>query len=131
MNDVELIRSLLLDWASNTQHDRRELVLAGHHSGLVIFDVLPPMKYSSAAEYRASWDEWQPETNGPAVFELQNLEITAGSDVAFAHAFIRCGGTTPNGRTFEDTVRATICLQKIDSRWLIMHQHVSKPFEAK
>lgn len=131
MNDVAVIRQLLLDWASNTQHDRRELVLASHHPGLVIFDVLPPMKYSSAAEYQASWDEWQPETNGSAVFELQNLEITAGSDVAFAHAFIRCGGTTPKGRTFEDIVRATFCLQKIDSKWLIMHQHVSKPFGAK
>ncbi len=131
MTDAESIRVLLLDWARNTQNDQRDLILANHHSDLTIFDVLPPMQYTSAAEYQASWDAWQPESVGSTVFELQNLKITAGSDVAFAYAFIRCGGTTPKGRKFEDTVRATFCLQKFDAEWLIMHQHVSKPLGAK
>lgn len=130
MSDSETIRELLLNWAENTRHDRKDQILGNHHSDLVIFDVLPPMKYESTAAYRASWSEWQPETNGPGIFELQNLEITAGVDIAFAHAFIRCGGTTPKGKVFEDIVRATFCLQKIVGQWLIMHQHVSKPFGA-
>lgn len=128
MTDTEAIRELLINWSENTRHDRKDQILSSHHPDLVIFDVLPPMKYESASAYRASWSDWQPETNGPGVFELQNLEITAGIDVAFAHALIRCGGTTPKGKSFEDLVRATFCLQKIDSRWHIMHQHVSKPY---
>jgi ketosteroid isomerase-like protein len=95
---------------------------------LVIFDVLPPMKYESADSYRRSWEDWEPDTRGEAVFNLENLTITAVRDLAFAHSFIRCGGTFPDGRTFQDLVRATFCLRKVDGSWMVEHQHVSKPY---
>lgn len=127
MTDEQAIHNILIAWGDNTRLDRKDDVLANHAADLLIYDVLPPMKYESAAAYRASWDEWQPETAGEGIFEFQDLKITAGSDVGFAHGFIRCGGTTPNGKKFEDTVRATFCLKKINGEWQVAHQHVSKP----
>jgi ketosteroid isomerase-like protein len=100
-----------------------------HVTDLVIFDVLPPMKYESADAYRLSWRDWQPEVESEGQFDLENLAITTGSDVAFAHCFIRCGGTMPNGRSFQDLVRATFCLRKIEGAWKVSHQHISKPFQ--
>jgi len=123
------IRSVLEHWARATREHRMEDVLQHHSPALVIFDVLPPMQYTSAEAYRASWDEWQPDTAGAAVFDLEELTITAGQDVAFAHSFIRCGGTLHDGRTFEDLVRATFCLRRIDGQWIVEHQHISKPLE--
>lgn len=128
MNDERQIRTILEAFARNTRQDNQDAILANHTADLLIYDVLPPMKYESAVAYRASWHEWQPETTGAGIFEFQDLAITAGSDVAFAHAFIRCGGTTPPGKAFEDIVRATFCLKKIDGSWKVAHQHVSKPF---
>ena len=122
------VRAVLEDWAAATRLSKRDEILKHHSPTLVIFDVLPPMMYESAEAYRRNWDEWQPDTQGEAVFHLENLTITAGNDVAFAHSFIRCGGTLPNGTTFEDVVRATFCLRKIDGSWMIQHQHVSKPY---
>ncbi len=87
------------------------------------------MKYENAESYRRSWKEWQPDTQGEAFFNLVNLTITAGNDVAFAHSFISCGGALPDGRTFQDVVRATFCLRKVDGSWVVEHQHVSKPYE--
>lgn len=121
--------TVLEEWAAATRESRRDEVLKNHAANLVIFDVLPPMKYESAESYRRSWDEWQPDTQGEAVFDLENLTITAGNDVAFAHSFIRCGGTLPDGRTFQDLVRATFCLRKVNGSWVVEHQHVSKPYE--
>jgi ketosteroid isomerase-like protein len=60
---------------------------------------------------------------------LEDLSITAGADLAFATAFIRCGGTLPEGRTFEDPVRATFCLQKQSGSRVVSHQHISKPIQ--
>jgi len=71
------------------------------------------MKYESAAAYRRSWDDWQPDTQGEAQFTLQDLSITTGNEVAFAHGFIQCGGILPDGKKFDDVVRATFCLRKI------------------
>ena len=122
------VRAVLEEWAAATRLSRRDEILKHHSTDLVIFDVLPPMKYEGAEAYRRSWDEWQPDTQGEAVFNLVNLTITAGNDVAFAHSFIRCGGTLPDGRTFHDLVRATFCLRKVDGSWVVEHQHVSKPY---
>tara|TARA_R110002074_G_scaffold202556_1_gene370398 strand:- start:116 stop:508 length:393 start_codon:yes stop_codon:yes gene_type:complete len=123
------VAKVIESWAQATRENRGEDILANHSPDLVIFDVLSPMKYESAQEYRASWDEWQPETAGESQFDIENLEITEGDDVAFAHSFIRCGGTLPNGDTFEDLVRATFCLRKVHGAWKIIHQHISRPIE--
>lgn len=121
------IRALLERWAFTTKSGLRDEILANHSSDVVIYDVLPPMKYEGADAYRKSWDEWQPDTTGDNIFEWQELEVTAGTDVAFAHGVIHCGGTLNDGKTFEDWVRATFCLRHGDGRWLIQHQHISMP----
>lgn len=122
------IREVLEHWARATREGRHDEVLVNHLDDLVIFDVLPPMRYESAAEYRASWDAWQPNAQGEMRFELEDLSVTAGNDIAFAFGLLQCGGTLPNGKTFRDTVRITFCLRKLDGQWKIAHQHVSKPY---
>jgi hypothetical protein len=59
--------------------------------------------------------------------KLANLAITVGERVAFAASVIHCAGTTTSGRSFDDRVRATFCLEKHDGAWRIAHQHVSIP----
>ena len=127
IQSVNEIREVLEAWAKATRQNRKDDVLKNHSPNLVIFDVLPPMKYESAEAYRRSWEDWQPESQGEAQFDLEDLSITAGVDVAFAHCFIRCGGTLPSGYTFQDLVRTTFCLKKEAEGWKVVHQHVSKP----
>ena len=56
------VRAVLEAWAKATRENRKDEVLKNHVPDLVIFDVLPPMKYDSAESYRRSWGDWQPET---------------------------------------------------------------------
>jgi ketosteroid isomerase-like protein len=128
-NAESQVRTVLETWAKATRENRTGDVLKNHVPDLVVFDVLPPMKYDSADAYRQSWGDWQPEVQGEGQFDLENLMVTAGNDVAFAHCFIRCGGNTPEGRSLQDVVRATFCLCKVDGAWKVSHQHVSKPFQ--
>lgn len=128
--DKQQIRRILKQWAEATRTGRYDEVLSNHARNVLIFDVLQPLKYEGTAAYRKSWDEWQPETTGQGLFDLHELQITAGPDVGFAHALLHCGGTHPDGSKFEDWVRATFCLRKIRDRWLITHQHISMPMGA-
>ncbi len=127
--DEAQVRDLLQQWAAATRNGQRDDVLANHLPDVLIYDVLAPMKCQGAAAYRQSWDEWQPDTQDAGQFGLEDLSVTAGADVAFAHCFIRCGGTLPNGKTFEDLVRATFCLRKESGSWKVAHQHISKPIQ--
>jgi ketosteroid isomerase-like protein len=123
------VHAILEEWAKATRQNRKDEILKNHVPDLVVFDVLPPMKYESAESYRQSWDDWQPETQGEGQFDLENLSVTVSTDLAFAHCFIRCGGTMPDGHTFQDLVRATFCLKQVDGTWKILHQHISKPIQ--
>jgi ketosteroid isomerase-like protein len=128
--DEDQVRDLLEQWARATREGRQAEVFENHASDVLIYDVLPPMKYEGAAAYRRSWDEWQPDTQGEGQFAFQDLSIICGTDVAFAHGFIQCGGTLLDGTAFEDLIRATFCLRKIGEAWKVVHQHMSKPFES-
>ena len=127
--DQAAIEVVLEQWAAATRTGQQDKVLANHLDDVLIYDVLAPMKYESAAAYRKSWGDWQSDTQGEGQFGLEDLAITAGPDVAFANGFIRCGGELPDGLTFEDLVRATFCLCKTDGSWKIAHQHISKPIQ--
>jgi ketosteroid isomerase-like protein len=35
----------------------------------------------------------------------------------------------PDGKSFEDLVRATFCLRKDQGLWMVAHQHISKPIQ--
>ncbi|MBB5056643.1 ketosteroid isomerase-like protein [Granulicella aggregans] len=129
--DSNEIQQILERWAETTRIGQLDEVLKNHASDALIYDVLPPMKYEGADTYRRSWGDWHPDTPSDGQFELQDLAITAGNDVAFAHGFIQCGGTAPNGKVFSDLVRATFCLRKSGDGWKIQHQHISKPLNLK
>jgi ketosteroid isomerase-like protein len=125
--DTDLITALLHRWADRTRRGRQNDILADHAPDAVIFDVLAPLRHMGTAAYRATWDEWQPETTGEATFQLEDLSVTAGSDVAFDFGLLRCGGTSPDGKAFAETVRATFCLTKAATGWRTTHQHISAP----
>lgn len=122
---TEEIEKLLHGWAMRTRTGQTDAILADHDPDAVIFDVLAPLQFKGAAAYRASWDDWQPETVGEAIFALEDLAVTAGKHLAFAHGLLRCGGRTPEGKTFSDLVRATFCLTRGPGGWRITHQHIS------
>ena len=126
--DETAIRKILGEWTRVTREGPQKDVLKSHSDDAVFYDVLPPLMYESAAAYRASWDEWQPDTQGDMQFELEDLKVTANSEVAFAYGLLQCGGTLPDGKAFQDTVRSTFCLRKVSGEWKIFHQHVSKPY---
>lgn len=127
MTNEQAIRRILEDWAANTRADNKDKILSNHDPEALIFDVMPPMQYDGTLPYRESWDAWQPDTVGAVLFDLHDVEITAGREVAFATCRIHCGGTLKNGTKFEDWVRATFCLRQLDGAWLIFHQHISMP----
>ena len=87
MTDEQQIRDLIERWAIAVHDGDMATVLADHDSDIVMFDVPPPNEGVRGIEaYRETWPgffEWQA---GGAVFQIQSLDVTAGTDVAFAYA---------------------------------------------
>jgi uncharacterized protein (TIGR02246 family) len=96
---------------------------------VVSFDVEPPLQHVGVDAKMRNW------ANVFAIFrdatyEVRDLTVAAGDDVAFGHGFGRLSGTLKNGTaTAGMWVRATFCFQKVDGNWLIAHDQVSVPLD--
>ena len=126
MTDEQQIRGLIERWAAAVHNGDLPAVLADHAPGIVMFDVPPPEQGVRGIDaYRKTWPgffEWQ--ASG-AVFEIESLEVTAGQDVAFAFALLRCGTPEQLEREPEQRLRLTIGLRKDGGRWTVTHEHHS------
>jgi uncharacterized protein (TIGR02246 family) len=126
MTDEQQIRDLIQRWAVAVHDGDLPAVLADHAPGIVMFDVPPPEQGVRGIDaYRATWPgffEWQ--ASG-AVFEIESLDVTAGADVAFAFALLRCGTPAEFERDPLHRLRLTIGLAKAKDRWTVTHEHHS------
>lgn len=126
MSDEQQIRDLITRWAHAVHHGELATVLADHDPDIVMFDVPPPERGVRGIDaYRDTWPgffQWQ--ASG-AVFEIESLEVSAGTDVAFAFALLRCGTPADFERDPEQRLRLTIGLRKVSGRWVVTHEHHS------
>ena len=98
---------------------------------LVAFDIVPPLRYVGADAYRKPWEEVFSSFQGPIGYEIHDLSITVGDDVAFTHSLNRISGTMNTGHKTDLWVRCTACLRKINGKWLIVHTQVSVPVDLE
>ena len=96
---------------------------------LVAFDLVPPLKYVGADTYRNHWLEGWSLLQGPMGYEVADLDITVGDDVAFTRSLNRSSATLNTGQKTDFWLRWTTCFRKINGKWLIVHMHVSVPFD--
>lgn len=125
MTDTEQIRDLVERWVAAVHAGDLEQVLAGHADDIVMYDVPPPHEgVRGLAAYRETWPPFVAWQRSGAVFELAELEVTAGADVAFARALLRCG-KAPEPSATEPRLRLTLGLERRDGRWTVTHEHHS------
>ncbi len=98
---------------------------------LVAFDIVPPLRYVGVDAYRKPWEEVFSSFQGPIGYEIHDLSITVGDEVAFTHSLNRISGTMNTGHKTDLWVRCTACLRKINGKWLIVHTQVSVPVDLE
>jgi uncharacterized protein (TIGR02246 family) len=123
------IAALIEAWADAVRRHDLPGILAHHQPDIVMFDVPPPLQSRGVDEYKKTWDLFFKYHQPSQAFDIEELAITAGDDVAFAVALMRCGSATSNGPPEDGgfLFRLTIGLRKIDGDWRIAHEHHSVP----
>ncbi|GGT53870.1 nuclear transport factor 2 family protein [Streptomyces atratus] len=97
---------------------------------VVSFDVEPPLQHVGVEAKLRNWAKaftFFQDVN----YEIRDLAVTVGGDMAFGHCFGRLSGTLKNGTVTSGMwVRGTFCFRKIDGNWLIAHDQASVPFDV-
>ena len=108
-----------------------EGVKAIYAPDIVSFDVVPPLRHVGAEAQWKNWADVFAAYQRPIGYEVRDLTITVGDDVAFGHSLNRISGTLKNGKRSGYWVRWTPCFRKVDGNWLIVHHQASVPFDPE
>ena len=126
MNDDADVRRVITDWHRAIVRRDLEGVVAAHTDDIVMFDVPPPERGARClADYQATWPPFFEWLSAGAAFEIDELEVVGGDDVAFAWALLRCGSETELRDRPDRRLRLTLGLRRLDTGWAIAHEHHS------
>ena len=124
-NEASEVRQLIENWAKAVRERDLDAILAHHSPDFVMFDVTPPLQTVGLEDYRKTWDPFFANTK-PGVFDIQELHVTAGENVAFCFAAMQCEDRV-SGNYAPLDFRLTIGLEKVNGEWAIKHEHHSVP----
>jgi ketosteroid isomerase-like protein len=128
-NEEAEIKALLEAWADAVRRHDVPAILAHHDSDMVMFDLPPPLQCKGIEAYKQTWDLFFRCHKPGAAFDIEELAVTAGRDVAFAVAIMRCGPDSSSNPADKDgfLFRLTVGLRKAAGHWRIAHEHHSVP----
>ena len=121
------IRSLIDRWAKAVREEDRAAIRENHDPDILMFDVPPPLVSRGLDAYMATWETFFSGVEKPVAFGFYDVQVTCGSDVAFATAIGKCVDIGPDGKREPLDFRLTMGLRKIEGRWRVMHEHHSLP----
>jgi len=125
--DEAVIRTLIEDWAEAVRFKDYDTILSNLSSDMSMFDVPAPLQSKCLDEYKKTWDTFFDRYQEVCSFDISEMKIQAGSEVALVTVLMRCAGVEQGGSALELDLRLAIGLHKVAGQWLITHEHHSLP----
>jgi ketosteroid isomerase-like protein len=127
-NEGVQIRQVIDNLAQALRSKDVEAVVAHYAADLRTFDIAPPLQSKRADAQRSGLEAWFRTWSGPIGYEIHDLSIEVGGDVAFATSVNRLSGQRTNGEDTDVWMRVTVGFRRTGGRWLVTHVHDSVPF---
>jgi ketosteroid isomerase-like protein len=94
---------------------------------IVSFDIEAPLRHLGAEKKWKNWEQVFTFYQQPIGYEVRDLTVLVDGDLAVVFAVNRISGTLVNGAKTNQWVRWTAAWQRIDGRWMVVHDQVSVP----
>jgi ketosteroid isomerase-like protein len=104
-----------------------EGIAAPYAPHAVIYDLEPPLSHDGiSVERKRKWLEtWE----SPIELIAQDFKVVVSGDDAYGHGYLRMSGTKKGvDHPVSFWMRTTMCFERIDGTWRIVHEHTSVPF---
>lgn len=127
--DEARIKALLEDWADAARRHDLPAILAHHDADMVMYDLPPPLQCKGIKAYEETWSLFFRYHKPGRAFDIEELSVVAGEDIAFAFAIMRCGPDSSSNPADKDgfLFRLTVGLRKVHGEWRVVHEHHSIP----
>jgi uncharacterized protein (TIGR02246 family) len=128
-SDEAEIRSLIDDWRSALCARDLDRMMTHYAPDVLFFEAVPPFRHEGAAAYRRSWEAcflYLPARIGS---EMRDVGIHVSGDLAVMHGLHRIVDAETKQSATCGWVRVTVCYERRKGAWLVVHEHVSVPFD--
>lgn len=125
------VRKLIESWQTAATAGNLDAIMSHYAPDVVAFDAIFALQFKGVDAYRKHWQSCLTMCSGPMIFNMQELSITAGDDIAFSHCLNQCGGTDKDGNEHSSWMRVTTGYRKTNGQWRIVHEHFSAPFDPE
>jgi uncharacterized protein (TIGR02246 family) len=125
------IKALYDKWAKAFEAHDIDGIMSVYASGdaVIGYDVVAPLQYKGKDAYRKDYLEFLSQYEGPIHVEYRDMRILSSGNLGVIHALERMTGKLKNGQPSDLWLRATSAVQKIDGKWLIVHDYISVPID--
>jgi uncharacterized protein (TIGR02246 family) len=125
------VRRLIERYVEAIRNHDIDGVVSAYAPDLVAFDIVPPLQIVGVEAFRRIWEEIFETFECPMPYEVRDLTITAGEDVAFSYS-LNCNlGVMKTGQKANLWLRWTVGYRKIDGAWRIAHLQASVPADLR
>ena len=127
---AEEIRAILESITAALKVKDIDALMEHYGSETQIFDL--DQQVEGKAKYHTIWAACLPYFGDEILLERGRVTIQASPDLAFVHGYSLYHGSKTDDPAAHSWCRITMCFQKQNGRWQIMHEHFSMPidFEA-
>jgi uncharacterized protein (TIGR02246 family) len=128
--DEQEIHGLISKWSRALEQKDVDGLTASYAPDVILYDVIPPYRAVGIEAIRNIWSQCLQCFPKQFTSEHHDLRLTVSGDTAFVfglHHIVPIDN--PQHRAGETWMRITVCYQRIDGRWLVVHEHVSVPFD--
>ncbi len=126
------IRELMDNWLQSVRSLNINGIVSHYAPDVVAYDAIAQLQFKGVDAYKKHWETCLAMVPaGAMIFEIRDLNIAAGDDVAFSHCLNWCGGKDENGEEKASWMRMTSCYRKKNGKWAIVHEHFSSPFDMQ
>ena len=124
--DAAAIRTILERMATALRDKDADGFAALYAPDAWIADLAPPL--ARQGQNRAELDAWLQSWDGPMTLDTRDVRLSIGGGTAFCASLMCMRGRKTDGTDVDLWFRNTLCFEKTDGHWRIVHEHASVPF---
>jgi len=94
---------------------------------IVIFDVVPPLSYVGWDSFRKDWLGFFDSFKEITIFDFSDLHVEAEGRLGWMRTFVHLVGRFQDGKILDLTTRDTAIFERINGKWVAVHDHGSVP----
>lgn len=125
------IRDLVNQYVSAVRTKDLSRVAALYTDDVLAFDAILALQFKGKTAYMAHWQTCMEFAKGETLYEVHQLQVTAGEQLAFSHSVNLCGCANDQGKMESSWMRSTQCWRHTNEGWKMAHEHFSAPFDVE